>query len=266
MYRMQSVYLSPRNAPYSYHCMNGGFSIMRKTMASLLFCTALTLTAITASGCNYKELVQKSDFDYGSRKIGDPKTAGIQSYGSRSKDPDKHNNAFFEYSSLLSRKVTDLNGVGSAIVMLTDKNAYAAILLDWTSVGTLGSGGKMEQDNTGTNEAVFNRMNGSPYGNNIALAYPYNSLFTVNDYNNLSHELKQTVAAKIREFAPNVQEVHISANMDFNNQFNELAKEAWGGRPLAPWIDKFNIVVQHQFAGGKIMPSPIVDPQSIPAR
>jgi len=235
---------------------------MMKTFASLFMCAVLMLAA--ATGCGYKELVQKSDTDYGSRTKGDPKAMGIQAYGSRSNDPNAHNNAFFEYSSTVSRDVTALDGIGSAIVMLTDKNAYAAILLDWTATGTLSSGGRMEQDNTGTTEGINNVINGSPNGFSDAISYPYNSLFTVNDYNNLSPELKQRIALKIREKAPNVKEVHISANMDFNNQFNELSKEAWGGRSLTKWIDHFNVIVQHQFAGGKVMPTPIIDPQAVP--
>lgn len=217
---------------------------MLKSIASIIICSALIASTASLAGCNYKELAQKSDTDYGSRKEGDPKTVGIQAYGTRSNDPNRHNNAFFEYSSLLSRKVTDLNGVGSAIVMLTDKNAYAAILLDSSAVGTLSSGDRMNQNNSSSK---------------------YNSLFSVNDFNNISHELKQSIATKIREFAPNVHEVHISANMEFNTRFIELAKEAWGGRPLAPWIDQFNIIVQHQFVGGNVMPSPIVDLKSKPA-
>ncbi|MNF16963.1 hypothetical protein D3C80_2202330 [compost metagenome] len=46
------------------------------------------------------------------------------------------------------------------------------------------------------------------------------------------------------------------------NYFNEFAKEAWGGRPLAPWIDHFNTVVQYHFAGGKVMPAPLTQPET----
>ncbi|MGM0884682.1 MAG: hypothetical protein ACQEXQ_27045 [Bacillota bacterium] len=230
---------------------------MVKRMAALLL-SAVVITA--AAGCNYEELAQKSDTDYGSRTANDPKMLGGKSYGPMSNNPNQHDNAFFEYSSAISRKVTDLNGIASAIVMLTDKNAYVGLMLDWTAVGTRGTGGKTEQDNTGTNEGVYNHDTGSPYGNSRALVQPYNSYFSVNDINNLSEELKQTVALKVRKMAPAVQEVHISANMELVNYFNEFAKEAWGGRSLMPWIDQFNTVVTYHFAGGKVMPPPITQP------
>ena len=230
---------------------------MIKRMAFvLLFAAAISLV----SGCNYEQLVQQSDYGYGSRKSGDPKMIGPKAYGNLTGSEHHHDNAFFEYSSALSNKVSSLNGVASAIVMLTDKNAYAAILLDWTAVGTTSSGGAEEQNNTGTNSGVYNADTGSPYGDGRLLATPYNSYFTVNDHNNLSHELKQTVATLIREYLPSVQEVHISANMEFNNYFAQFAKEAWGGRSLTPWIDKFNEVVQYQFDGGMVMPKQITIP------
>lgn len=230
---------------------------MVKRIAALLL-SAAVLTA--AAGCNYEELAQRSDSDYGSRQANDPKMLGGKSYGPMSTNPHQHDNSFFEYSSVISRKVTDLNGVASAIVMLTDKNAYVGLMLDWTAVGTRNSGRLREQDNTGTNEGVYNHDTGSPYGNSRALVSPYNSYFSVNDINDLSDELKQTVALKVRELAPAAQEVHISANMEFVNYFNHFAKEAWGGRSLMPWIDQFNTVVKYHFAGGKEMPPPITQP------
>ncbi|MBD2868455.1 hypothetical protein [Paenibacillus arenilitoris] len=231
---------------------------MMKRGAALLL-SALMITA--AAGCNYEELAQKSDTDYGSRQANDPKMLGGRSYGPMSNNPNQHDNAFFEYSSAISRKVSDLSGVSAAIVMLTDKNAYVGLMLDWSAVGTRGAGGRTEQDNTGTNEGVYNHDTGNPYmSNSRSLVSPYNSYFSVNDINNLSGELKQTVALKVREMAPSVQEVHVSANMELMNYFNEFAKEAWGGRSLMPWLDTFNTVVKYHFAGGKVMPKPITQP------
>lgn len=230
---------------------------MKKKAILLL---ALALVAACLSGCSYKQELQKSDADYGSRKSGDPKSIGVPSYGAASSNPHQHENAFFEYSSILSNKVSSMNGIAAGTVMLTNKNAYVAILLDWTAVGTTAEGGVTEQNNTGTNEGVYNIDTGTPYGNGRVAASPYNSYYTVNDHHNLSHELKQAIANLIRSEVPMVQEVHISANMEFVNYFNEFAKEAWGGRPLSPWTDLFNTVVQYYFAGGTVMPEPITQP------
>jgi len=186
---------------------------------------------------------------------------GGPKYGSTTADPRQHDNRWVEYSSLLSREVSRINGVAGAIVMLTDKNAYVGIMLDWTGVGTVKNGGdsRTDQDMGGSGDGVYNNDTGSPYWDGRQVATPYNSYFTVNDHHDLSEELKQTIAGVVRGLAPRVEEVHISANMEFVNELNEYAKEAWAGRPLTPWIDAFNTLVKHQFAGGKTPPVPLAE-------
>jgi hypothetical protein len=78
--------------------------------------------------------------------------------------------------------------------------------------------------------------------------------------------IKQTVAVKVRELAPAVQEVHISANMDFVNELNEYAKQAWMNHSLTPWLQDFNTLVKYQFAGGNIMPQQIKDYENMRAK
>jgi len=230
---------------------------MTRKLAHAVLAAAL---AVLPAGCTaYKNKFESSTYDYGSRKPNDPKMLGARMYGSKTADPRQHDNRWVEYSSLLSNEVSRVNGVAGAIVMLTDKNAYAGIMLDWTGVGTIKNGGdrRIDQDMGGFGEGVYNFDTGSPYWNGSQAATPYNSYFTVNDHHELSEELKQTIAGRIRGLAPRVEEVHISANMDFVNELNEYAKEAWAGRSLAPWIDAFNTLVKHQFAGGKTMPTPL---------
>lgn len=202
------------------------------------------IVIITVSGCNYKERAQQSDTDYGSREANDPKMIGGRAYGSMSNNPNQHNNAFFEYSSFISRKVSSLNGVSTAIVMLTDKNAYVSLMLDQTAAGT-------------RNPSSRKNKTGSSADRRKDLVYPYNFNFFVNDDLDLSSELKQTVALLVREQAPTVQEIHVSARKEFFDYMNEFAIEAWGGRSLSPWLDRFNTVVQYFFAGGTALPQPL---------
>jgi YhcN/YlaJ family sporulation lipoprotein len=227
------------------------------TRTSLLKLLILTFAlSLLLSGCNYKLQFQQSQNDYGSRQPNDPKTRYSKAYGSQTGDPEQHNNKFFEYSRENSLAVANMDGVNNAIVMLTDKNAYVAVTLDWAATGVNGDGSVMEQDNGGNTEGVYDRWTGSPYWDNRDVATPYNSYFTVNDHQQISSELKQAIALKVRKHSPQVQEVHISANMDFNNLMSDFAKAAWSGEPLAPLTDDFNRVVQHFFAGGDHMPLP----------
>ncbi|WP_208543867.1 hypothetical protein [Paenibacillus protaetiae] len=237
---------------------------MIKRVSALLLVWAVIIAS--ASGCAYEQRVHNSDEDYGSRETGDPKMIGGKMYGASSGNPYQHDNSFFEYSSKLSNAISSLNGIAGAIVMLTDKNAYAGIMLDWTAVGTKGSSKTSEQNNGGMGEGVYNHQNGSPYWDNRKLVTPYNSYFSVNDHSELSSELKQTIAVKIREMAPMVQEVYISANKEYVNELNEFAKEAWLGHSLMPWLNDFNILVKHQFAGGQLMPGPIANKKTTSAK
>jgi hypothetical protein len=238
----------------------------RAACRALALCLAAA-AALNIAGCNYRQHVQNSTYDYGSQRKGDPKAAGDKMYGTMSGIPGQHDNHWFEYSSRLSTAVADTNGVAHALVFLTDKNAYVGITLDYTAVGTKRSGGaeSKEQDNSGANEGVYNHDTGSPYWNNQRVATPFNNNYTVNSHSELSGELKQTVASRVRRLAPTVQEVHISANMEFINHLVQYQQEARLGHSLTPWLDSFNALVKHQFAGGDIVPEP-VDVQQRKAR
>ncbi|SDS39118.1 sporulation lipoprotein, YhcN/YlaJ family [Paenibacillaceae bacterium GAS479] len=220
---------------------------------------ALLILTLLASACGYKKLVQDSDQNYGTRQKNDPKMYGGRMYGKSGSGSGQHNNRFVEFSSHLSREVTNINGIGQGIVMLTDRNAYVGIVLDATATHTLKTGRPIlnEQDNGGWTEGVYNNKTGSDTWNNRQLVTPYNSYFSVNDHNELSSKLKQTIAVRVRKFAPAVQEVHITANRDVVNQFVEYAREAWGGREINRYIKPFNILVQKHFAGGNAMPVPL---------
>jgi len=211
------------------------------------------------ASCNYKSYFQKSSQDYASRAENDPKMSQMRSYGSFTADPKQHDNRYFEYSSALSNKVAALPGINSALVFVTDKNAYVGILTDWTATGTEGTGGGQshEQDNSGTTEGVYNVSNGNPKWDNRQVATPYNSYFTHKDSSDLSSELKQVIGTTIRKQFSRVQEVHISANREFNNQAVEFAKVAWLKKPLTPLTGDFNTLVQYTFGTGEKIPLPI---------
>ncbi|MFS0725961.1 hypothetical protein [Paenibacillus sp. 1P07SE] len=223
-------------------------------LAILILLAGATLLA--ASGCNYTRKVQDSEYDYGSQQADDPKMMGDRMYGPVGDIPDRHRNSHLEFSSHLSRKLSRTQGVAGAVVMLTDKNAYVGLVLDWTAVGTTRSGGKngYEQNNTGSGKGVYNIDDGSPYWDNRDLVTPYNSYLSVSDHEMLSAELKQTIAVKLRKLSPYVQEVHISANRFFVNELVDYARETWMNRPLQPYLSEFNKLAEYEFGGGTTPP------------
>lgn len=220
------------------------------------------LMAGSLAACNYTDYYKKSSgYDYGSRDREGAKTMQIRSHGSYTADPAQHDNRYFEYSSDLSRKVSALPGVHTALVFLTDRNAYVGLMTDWSAGGTQARGGRAlrEQDNTGTTEGVYNVDTGSHKWDNRHVATPYNSYFTHKDPGDISSKLRQKVGELVRNNHPRVQEVHISANREFVNQLLEFAKESWAGRPLAPLAPDFNRLVQYMFGLGKEIPLPLYE-------
>lgn len=226
---------------------------------SFLLLGVVLMLGLPLSACNYKSYFQKSNNDYASRGANDPKMMHVRSYGSLSNDPKQHDNRYFEYSSAVSNKVAALPGINTALVFLTDKNAYVGILTDWTATGTEARGGPRshEQDNTGTTEGVYNVSNGSSKWDNRQVATPYNSYFTHKDYGDLSTELRQVIGDTVRTAFPRAQEVHISANREFVNQSLEYAKVAWLKKSLTPLTEDFNTLVKYTFGNGNKVPLPL---------
>jgi hypothetical protein len=220
-----------------------------------LLAAIVILTLLCA--CNYVSHYQKSNYDYASRAKNDPKMTRVRSFGNTTGNPKQHENKYFEYSSAISNKVASLPGINTAIVFLTDKNAYVGILTDWTATGTRARGGSREQDNTGTTEGVYNVSNGSSKWDNRQVATPYNSYFTHKDYTDLSTELRQVIGDTVRGMHSRVQEVHISANREYVNQSLEYAKVAWNNKSLSEITPAFNTLVQYTFGYGNAIPLPL---------
>ena len=223
--------------------------------------TAGAVLVFSLSACNYRGYHQKSSgYDYGSRSTDDPKMTQMRSHGSYTSDPRQHDNRYFEYSNALSRQISALPGVASAMVFLTDRNAYVGLMTDWSATGAKSRGNApVEQQNGGTMEGVYNVDNGRTSSDYRNFAGSHNSYFTHKDVSDLSSKLRQTIADEIRRGHPRVSEVHISANREYVNQLVEFAKEAWAGRPLAPLTADFNRLVQYVFGMGAEIPLPLYE-------
>ena len=224
-----------------------------------------TVLAFSLTACNYRAYHQQSSGnDYGSRSAADSKFMHTRSHGSYTSDPRQHDNRYFEYSNALSRQVSALPGIASAMVFLTDRNAYVGITTDWSATGTQSRGSApREQQNGGTMEGVYNVDNGRTAGEDARLfAQSHNSYFTHKDVSDISSKLRQTIGDEIRRGHRRVEEVHISANREYVNQLVEYAKEAWAGRPLAPLTPEFNRLVRYVFGMGAEIPLPINERQA----
>ncbi|GIP41439.1 hypothetical protein J31TS4_47190 [Paenibacillus sp. J31TS4] len=212
---------------------------------------------LIASACGYNEYGDKrNNYNYGSTKGASKDEKMSRAYGPRMLGPTLHDNKRLMFSQTLSRRVEAIDGVNSALVMLTDQNAYVAILVDNTATGTIGgSGPRQETNNSGTSLGRYNPETFSQYANPNDLATGINNYWTVSKPENLSHAFKQRIAQTIRAYHPAVVEVHISANREFINQMNMYAQESWKGHPLDGYAEDFNKMVNRLFGGnGNVLP------------
>lgn len=220
--------------------------------------TGVLVLICSLMACNYRGYFEKSSgYDYAGRSRSDPKMSEIRSYGAYNSDARQHDNRYFEYSPALSRQIAALPGIHTAMVFLTDRNAYVGITTNWSATGARARGGvgRTEQDNGGTMDGYYNR-NGDSWDTRNA-APLYNSYFTHKDISDISSKLRQTIGNEIRRAHPRVSEVHISANREYVNQLYEYAMEAWNGKPLAPLLASFNRLARYIFAQGDEIPLPL---------
>ncbi|TXK76395.1 hypothetical protein [Paenibacillus sp. N3.4] len=167
--------------------------------------------------------------------------------------PVAHNNTALTYNQFLSYQLNALNGVNTAIVMTTDKNAYVALMMDSTATGTKGT--TKETNNQGTAKGFYNDHNpNNDYLPSNDLNNGFNNYETAIHHDMLSHRFKQTIAEKVRLLQPHIMDVYISANRDFLNKMNTYAQETWKGNSLMPLLPDFNQTVERVFGTAQVLP------------
>jgi hypothetical protein len=220
-----------------------GAKPMRKSVAIRLLLPFLIIV-ITSCGC----YDQRSKTNYGSSKMGD-QVDGPRAYGAQyaGDGPIVHSISSMTFKQDLSDLISALPGVNTALVMRTDTNAYVAILLDNTATGTRGGNAKTETNNSGTDLGEYNPYTFNQGMDGNLLTSGFNNYDTVENHEDLSHGLKQTIALAIRNADPSIHDVFISANRDFINLTNMIAQEAWKGNTLQPYINMFEGAINQQF-------------------
>jgi hypothetical protein len=224
-------------------------TLKRACIVSLSLLFFLLTACYTDAGKQYGKSPDHTNFGSPAENTADSERAyqTKQLYG-----PVTHNNKQLEFSQFLSNQVAALNGVNTAIVMLTDQNAYVAIQMDYSAIGT--KGGARETNNTGTNRGLYN-----PHALHTDAMDPtklntgVNNYETAQNHDQLSHRFKQHIAERIRYLEPRVLDVYISANRDFLNEMHSYARESWSGFSLMSYLTPFNRTVTRIFGTSRII-------------
>ncbi|CAN7265569.1 YhcN/YlaJ family sporulation lipoprotein [Paenibacillus sp. LjRoot56] len=213
----------------------------------------LTLSACGSSGKQYRgDRDDSTSSNFGANvEKGDAMDRAYQVQ--QLSGPVTHNNTKLEYSQNLSDQLNNMDGVNTALVMITNQNAYVALMMDSSAIGTKGL--TKETNNQGTNKGFYNDDN--PYDDSLPsndLNKGYNSYETAVHHDLLSHQFKQAIAEKLRVLKPDLMDVYISANRDFLNKMNSFAQESWKGHSLMPLLTDFNQTVTRVFGTAQSLP------------
>jgi hypothetical protein len=218
---------------------------------SILATLTVLLFALGLIGCQSNETrkFESSSSDYGSRHShSSPRMLQAnQLYGASSLSGNRHENKKLEYSKELSTALSDMNGVYSGLVMVTDKNAYAAFMFDNSATGSKGRGTPRESNYIGSTRGMYDTRTGNQTADPNQIATGINTYFTEKNPDNLSSEFKQQIAYTLREKNPQIEEVYITANRDFINQMNVYYTESVHGVDLNHYLNDFNKLVKQHF-------------------
>lgn len=135
-----------------------------------------------------------------------------------------HNNTRMRMSQKIADQIAAMPEVRSANVLLTDKNAYVAVVLN-EGVADTARGVRSMGDN------VVNRSKD----------------FQAAKVGNVPDVIKSVIARKVQKMDSNVRNVFVSANPDFVDRLNGYAEEFRNGHPLRGLILEFNTAVERLF-------------------
>lgn len=228
-----------------------GVIIPRKCVKSVLFIFTLLFIAGLQSGCQARETkkFEASSSDYGSRhhNAGTKMQQADPLYGATSLGGNNHENKSLTYSKELSTALSDMSGVYSGLVMLTDKNAYAAFMYDNSATGLKGKGSPSETNYIGSTRGMYDTRTGNQTADPNQIATGINTYFTEKNPDNLSSEFKQQIAHTLRMKNPHISEVYITANREIINQMNVYYTESVLGVDLNNYLDQFNKLMKQHF-------------------
>lgn len=211
---------------------------MRKRLKFIHLSLIFVIITCTVAACSnpYKEKFDHSESDLGQRDESDLRAAGEdRAYGYTLQGKDHHNNTKMHLSLDTGTKLAGMQGIHIAHVLVTDANAYVAVVLDASAIGTLESGTP--------HSMIGGNRDGRPFQKDGELKTEIDAPFTTPNEADISTRLKQKIALKVRELNPHVNEVFISANEEFNTLMGRYRRLQWMGESLDSHVSEFNNLI-----------------------
>lgn len=151
-----------------------------------------------------------------------------------------HNNSRLESSQEIAEQVAAINGVESAYVLLTDRNAYVAVIIDEDE--DYGRKGQLGMDLGRQNRSsVKGTSEGARHGTDLQ----FGEYHTMRD--GLTQAMKNRIGDKVKSLKPELRNVYVSASPDFLSRVQNYVSKIDEGEPIEGLIEEFNTMVQRLF-------------------
>ena len=191
-----------------------------------LFLTAMLLS-LSLMGCNFNK-----DKNNNATNNGTTENVGTNvDQGTNNNANNNDGETKLEVAKDAADRITELEGVKSASVIVTDRNAYAAVVLE----------GDHTVNNADNKDNVNNNDNTAADKNNG----------TNNDLNNADHvlspDLENKIAEKVREANDNIQNVYVSLNPEFVERMTGYVERINKGEPVQGFFGEFTESIQRVF-------------------
>lgn len=195
----------------------------------LMFPTAL-LISLALMGCNTnKEETNNGDKNGTGDNAVEENNGDVADEGT-----DTNTDGNLEIAEEAANQVAELDEVESATVIVTDRNAYAAVVLNNNTAG----------DNA-EDEANANGDAGTDTGTDTGTNADAGS--GAEEDENLTAELEEKIAEKVREADENIENVYVSLNPDFVERMTGYGEQINAGEPVEGLFEEFTESVRRVF-------------------
>ncbi|GAA4878659.1 hypothetical protein GCM10023310_68390 [Paenibacillus vulneris] len=146
-----------------------------------------------------------------------------------------HLSKTFRFAPELSNQIEKMPGVHQATILLTETNAYVAIILDGHNI-----------DAEAHPEMMANPI--SPKGGvGLFGTNKGNGMMNWGDPAGLTHAMASRIKGQVLAMEPRLQRVFVSANPNFVQRIRFYVKEYQKGVDLSVYMNEFNTMIQRVF-------------------
>lgn len=162
-----------------------------------------------------------------------------------------HQNTRVEASQELAELIADMQEIETANVLLTDRNAYIAVVLDDDHNANRG-GMNRSQEGTSRNRSDRNtadyqlKLNRQANRDDARLDNT-RMRREFDQAQDVATDLKDRIAAIVKDHSPHVRNVYVSANPDFMDRVNGFIDQIQAGNPVRGFINEVNTTVERMF-------------------